>query len=314
MHDIIFSLRRFNRFYLPLLGLLNRKLLGSPLSLAEARALYEINSTPGLYAAELATALGMDRGQLSRMLARLLRDGRIRREGTPAGSKTLPLFITPQGKAMLETIEEAATSQALDLVAHLDQPGQSRLRKSLHEIQELLGRQQASKAYAPDDVLLREAAPGDLGWIVSSHAEYYGRLYGFSREFEGYVLCSLADYLRKAPEKGNIWIAELDSCRVGSIGVVHISEKQAQMRWLLVAEEARGLGLGKRLVHQVMDFCRQRGYQELFLWTLQTLNAARKLYAAEGFSLVEQKEGLMGGVEVVEECWQLCLETATANA
>ena len=84
MKDTIEAFRRFNRFYTRLLGLFNRRLLGSPLNLTEARTLFEIVASPGVPATELSRALGMDRGQLSQFMIHPL--------GPPAQHRTPASF------------------------------------------------------------------------------------------------------------------------------------------------------------------------------------------------------------------------------
>ena len=114
MQDTIRAFRRFNRFYTRLLGLLNQRLLNSPLTLAEARVLYEINALPGTSAAELTRLLAMDRGQLSRLLKSLLKKMLAKRIGKPGGRRPLPLEITEQGRAVLDALEAQADNQHRD--------------------------------------------------------------------------------------------------------------------------------------------------------------------------------------------------------
>ena len=47
-----------------------------------------------------------------------------------------------------------------------------------------------------DDVILRDIAIGDAGWLIQAHAELYARHDGFDETFEPLVAEILVDFLR----------------------------------------------------------------------------------------------------------------------
>src|SRR5579884_2412035 len=149
--------------------------------------------------------------------------------------------------------------------------------------------------------LRHELRPGDLGYIVYLHGTIYAREYGFDPTFEAYVAGPLSEFVRHRTDRDRLWIAERGDRIVGCIAIVGVSEKEAQLRWFLVDPSARGLGLGKQLLHEAVAFSQSRGYESLFLWTVRALTAAARLYRAAGFEKVEEKPGQQWGVEVVEE-------------
>src|SRR5690242_3633214 len=71
------AVRRFNRLYTRELGLLGARHLDSPYGLTEIRVLYELAHRDLPTASQLADDLGIDRGQLSRLLAKLTREGLV---------------------------------------------------------------------------------------------------------------------------------------------------------------------------------------------------------------------------------------------
>ena len=86
------------------------------------------------------------------------------------------------------------------------------------------------------------------------------------------------------------------------------SQDEAQLRWFLVDPSARGQGLGRRLLHEAVEFSKSQDYQSVFLWTVSALTTAAHLYHSVGFRKVEQKPGRQWGVDVVEERYVLDLD------
>lgn len=158
--------------------------------------------------------------------------------------------------------------------------------------------------------LLRDPKPGDLGWIVRSHAELYFEEHGYGLTFEGLVAQVVADFARdRDPARERCWIAELEGRNVGSIMVMKGLGDSAKLRLFLIDPAARGLGLGKRLVAECVGFARRAGYGRIELMTHAHLKTARHLYARAGFGLVESEGVEEFGRRVVKETWVLVLDS-----
>ena len=161
-----------------------------------------------------------------------------------------------------------------------------------------------------ETVTLRtELRPGDIGTVVNLHGIIYAREYGFDHTFEAYVAGPLSEFARSFTSKERIWLAERHGHIVGCIAIVASSPEVAQLRWYLVDPSARGIGLGKRLLNEAVEFCKACGYKTVTLWTVSALTAAARLYQSVGFSKVEEKPGRQWGVDVVEERYELQLDT-----
>lgn len=303
MNGHIAHFRRFNRFYTNTLGLLSRRLLDSPLGLAEARVLYELRETPGIFAVTLSASLGMDRGQLSRIISRLHRAGYIERDSSPSGRKGVPLNPAPAGLNLLDELDQAANEHAASLLGHLDGPASDNLTSALNTVERLL-----APRCPQADLIIRPARSGDMAWIIDRHVALYEREYGFDMDFEGYVLLGLAAYL-ELPDKSRsrIFIAEQCGNRLGSVAIVENENNQAQLRWLLVSPKARGKGVGRKLIREAIGFATTKRYASIFLWTLSFLTPARKLYESFNFDLIEAKKSNMGGKQLTEERWNVSL-------
>lgn len=150
--------------------------------------------------------------------------------------------------------------------------------------------------------------PGDLGYITYLHGKMYHEEYGFDTTFEPYVARPLSDFsLAEDKSRQRIWIVEMDDKIVGCIAIVDTGDNEAQLRWLFLMKETRGKGLGKRLMREAVDFCRGKGYDNVFLWTIDALHAASSLYLKNGFNVTEEKRHVMWGVEVNEQRYDLRL-------
>jgi GNAT superfamily N-acetyltransferase len=148
--------------------------------------------------------------------------------------------------------------------------------------------------------------PGDLGWVVLAHGRCYAAELGW--EVEAVTARIVADYAAgHDPRREAAWIAEADGVAVGCIFCVRVDDECAQLRLLLVDPAARGHGLGRRLVERCIDFARTAGYRRLRLWTNHPLTAARAIYLAAGFRLVEESPHRTFGVELVGQIYELDL-------
>jgi GNAT superfamily N-acetyltransferase len=150
--------------------------------------------------------------------------------------------------------------------------------------------------------------PGCIGRIVQMHAGYYAAAAGFGIGFEARVAAELAAFcLRYEPGRDGLWLARERDAIQGSIAIdgLHARKSAAHLRWFIASDEARGKGVGARLLAAAMDFCRERDYRRVTLWTFDQLHAARHLYEKHGFRLVRTQRGSQWGTEVNEQLFAL---------
>ena len=159
-----------------------------------------------------------------------------------------------------------------------------------------------------DITIRRLGQPGDLGWVVMAHGEIYAREFGWDADFEALVARVVADYAAtRDGEREAAWIATQDGRRVGCVFCVAADEETAQLRVLLVDPAVRGHGVGGRLVDECLEFARAAGYPRMKLWTNHPLAAARQIYLARGFSLVEEEPHRSFGADLVGQVYELGL-------
>jgi GNAT superfamily N-acetyltransferase len=143
-----------------------------------------------------------------------------------------------------------------------------------------------------------ELRPGDLGMVIHLHGVLYAREYGLDTTFEPYVAKPLADFVLAGA--GRLWIAEEGGRVIGSIAVVDAEDGVGQFRWFLLTPEARGTGLGRRLLDTALTYCRERGMHRVFLWSFAQLDDALRLYERAGFQITKTNKTRLWGAERTE--------------
>jgi ribosomal protein S18 acetylase RimI-like enzyme len=135
--------------------------------------------------------------------------------------------------------------------------------------------------------------PGALAGIVGLHVAYYARYWNFGLPFETGVAAGLAEFLARMERGRDLFLAGyLGEQLVGSIVIDDSGggPQGAHLRWFIVADQARGTGLGKTLLETAMAHCDERGVENVWLTTFAGLDAARALYERHGFRLVGESE------------------------
>jgi len=300
--DRIEAVRHFNRWYTQQVGALRGDLLATPYPLPQARVLFELAHRDGVTAADLAATLGLDRSYLSRLLAGLEKKGLVLRARDKADARRQSLALTAAGRRAFADLDRRSRDEVRAILAPLAPERERRLLGAMAAIEHVLGAGEITEV----SFTLRAHEPGDLGWVVSRHGALYAREYGWDASFEALVAEIAAKFLREFdPARERAWIAERDGERVGCVFVVGESASVAKLRMLLVEPDARGLGLGRRLVAECLRFARSVGYRELVLWTNDVLHAARRLYVEAGFTLVGEQRHTSFGHPLVGQTWSL---------
>jgi len=158
------------------------------------------------------------------------------------------------------------------------------------------------------EAVLRRFSADDCDWLVQQHSTLYARDEGFDNSFGLLVAGILDDFIASHdPVRERGWIAVKGGQRLGSIFCVKAQADTAKLRLFLVTPQARGRGLGKRLMRACMDFARAAGYRDMQLWTHESHRSACALYAVFGWQLVGSRPVRSFGVDLVEQTWVISL-------
>ncbi|CAL1518037.1 helix-turn-helix domain-containing GNAT family N-acetyltransferase [Chitinophaga sp. MM2321] len=298
---LVTDIRRFNRFYTGVVGLLNQHILDSHLSLSEVRVLYELGQSEKCTAGQLTTLMKIDGGYLSRILKKFEKEGWVSRQQSPADGRTFFLRLTAKGKKLLTALDEKSTEEIRELLAPLPEKAQQQVAGAMKTIEEVLSPERTPEA--AEEVHFRyQLQPGDVGYLIYLHGELYARESGYNLEFESYVCKTFHDFLATYNTgKDRIFLAIAGNRIVGSVAILGSSRHLAQLRWFLVHPDFRGRGLGKKLLQQAIAFCREKQYQKVYLMTTSMQTTAGDLYKKAGFRKTGEKHLQLWGQQLYEQ-------------
>ena len=161
------------------------------------------------------------------------------------------------------------------------------------------------------DVEIRGYYPGVVGKITELHAVYYHENWGFDVTFETQEGKELCQFVRRFDDKHDgLWVAVKSGEFAGAIAIdgVDAFGDGARLRWFIVDPRFQGSGIGKHLLMQAIEFCRQKKFPKVYLWTFKGLEEARRLYEAAGFQLCEEYRIDQWGQTIFEQKYELDLK------
>ena len=299
---LISDIRAFTRFYTPLIGALDAGHLQTPYSLAEARVIYELARRGRASPGELARALKLDPGYLTRINWRLTELGLTASLPDEKDRRSNSLALTAEGEEAFEQLDEATDDLVAGLIAPLDAGKKRELADAMRAIRSVLG-----DSVPRGPLIIRTHRIGEFGWMIHRQGLLYNQQFGWNIDFEA-LIAGIYNQFHAAPEAPpkDLWVAEQDGAIVGSIFVMPSEglEGSAQLRMLYVEPSARGQGVGTALVAQAVNFARANGYRRMRLWTHTIQASARKIYAAAGFKIVETIPENNFGMQMIGEIWE----------
>ncbi len=152
-------------------------------------------------------------------------------------------------------------------------------------------------APSKDKVLIREIRPEDnraLADIVRAGLASFGA----DCPDSGYNDPELDDLTASyAGPRAAFFAVELDGRLVGGGGVAVLkgaSDDLCELQRMYLVPDARGCGLGRRLLNHCLAFARAQGYRRCYLETMTAMETARGLYRSEGFEPQAERSGATG--------------------
>jgi DNA-binding MarR family transcriptional regulator/GNAT superfamily N-acetyltransferase len=274
---MVAEVRRFNRTVTQRSGALSDRFLARDRPLGEARVLWEIG-LEGCEVRTLRSRLGLDSGQLSRILRTLEAGGLVEVTPSVVDGRIRVARLTPAGVAERGVLDERSDALAESMLAPLDERDRARLVDAMRTVQRLLNR-------AAVEIEVADPAGDDARACLRA---YFGELNRRSNGgFDPAAGVSAAPHELRPPA-GVFLIAYLRGEPVGCGGVKFHPGEPCHIKRMWVAESARGLGVGRRLLGELEDRARAAGVTVARLDTHRLLTEAIALYRSAGYVEVDR--------------------------
>lgn len=82
---------------------------------------------------------------------------------------------------------------------------------------------------------------------------------------------------------GRLYVAEVDGVAVGVGGLKRLSETVGEIKRMFVRPTARGLGVGRTILEQLIDDARAPGCETIYLESASFMHSAHAMYRSAGF-------------------------------
>ena len=265
------TIRSFNRLVTQTVGALNDHYLGRDRPLGEARLLFEIGEG-GATASELRARLELDSGYLSRLLRSLERQGFITTRPDQSDKRIRRIRLAAPGLSELKELNRRSDHLAQSILDPLNGKQRTRLVEAMSDVTLLL---------SAAAVRIDEESPH------SRDAQYCLKCYfdELSRRFDtGFDAAEGLEGLEEfLPPHGTFLVMRLRGEPVGCGGFERMPPDSAYVKRMWIADSARGLGLGKKLLHALEERARSMGYRKVRLETNKALSEAQRLYRSFGY-------------------------------
>jgi DNA-binding MarR family transcriptional regulator/GNAT superfamily N-acetyltransferase len=266
------QIRRFNRAVTQRIGALDEDYLARGRPLSEARVLWEIGEE-GCEVRALRSRLGLDSGHASRLLRSLETAGLIEVATGSGDRRARAARLTPAGRVERAELDRRSEGLASSILEPLDSVQRERLVAAMREVERLLTA--ALVELRPVD----PAAPDARQCLRSYFAELERR--------SGVPFDPNAGATAKPhevrPPTGLFLVAYLRDAPIGCGALKHFADGVSDIKRMWVAEPARGLGIGRRLLAELESRAREAGTRVVRLETSRLLTEAIALYLSAGY-------------------------------
>jgi DNA-binding MarR family transcriptional regulator/GNAT superfamily N-acetyltransferase len=273
--DLTARVRSFNRTVTQRVGALSDHYLARARPLGASRVLWEIGPG-GTDARALRARLDLDSGYLSRLLRGLQDEGLIQVVPAAGDHRVRTAVLTDAGRAERAELDRLSEELAAALLAPLNDRQRDQLAAAMGTVERLLTA--GLVTFAVTD----PASPEARACMAAYFAELGER---FDGGFDPRASLPATDADLAEPS-GLLLLARLHGEPAGCGALKFHGTEPAELKRMWVANRARGLGLGRRLLAELEDQARRHGATVVRLETNQALTEAITLYRSAGYAEV----------------------------
>jgi ribosomal protein S18 acetylase RimI-like enzyme/DNA-binding MarR family transcriptional regulator len=271
----VVEVRRFNRMVTQRVGALQEDYLARGRPLGEDRVLWEIGAD-GCDVRTLRARLDLDSGYLSRLLRSLTSAGLVQVAPSAADARVRMARLTKKGLAERRVLDARSDELAASILEPLDERQRARLTVAMDEVTRLLTASMVRVEVADPRLPVAQ-------YCLNAYFEELGRR--FESGFDPARSIS-ADHAELTLPAGLLLVATLRSEPVGCGALKLHGPEPAEIKRMWVSPDARGLGLGRRLLAELERTAAAHGATAVRLETNHNLKEAIALYRSSGFEEV----------------------------
>jgi DNA-binding MarR family transcriptional regulator/GNAT superfamily N-acetyltransferase len=266
------QVRSFNRTVTQRVGALNDRFLARNRPLGQSRLLWEIG-TEGCEVRALRSRLGLDSGHASRLLRALETAGLVSVASSASDRRIRVARLTPAGLSERALLDQRSDDLAASILEPLDPGQRDELVAAMRTVERLM---------TTGAIEIRAVDPTDRDARRCVRA-YFAELNRRSESGFDPSAGISAEPHELTPPAGSFLIAYLRGEPAGCGAVKHHPGAPSEIKRMWVAESARGLGIGRRLLGELEARAVRSGASAARLETNRALVEAISMYRSAGY-------------------------------
>ena len=264
--------RSFNRVVTQRIGALDDRYLGTDRPLGQDRLIWEIG-VAGCEVRSLRTRLGLDAGHASRLLRSLEGAGLVTVTPSSDDGRVRVARLTRRGRSELGVLARRSDELAASILNPLEPADREELIAAMRTVKRL---------FTASEIVIRRVDPGgaDAQRCMGAYVAELNRRSGDSYDPATGVS---AEPHEMTPPAGLFLVAYRNGDAIGCGGVKHHPGAPSEIKRMWVAENARGLGVARRLLAELEADAIRSGASVASIETSATLFEAIALYRSVGY-------------------------------